>query len=344
MKRYSFRVDTELRLLSCSGTTGSHADCLAASRGAHYYECIPRLWDGQEDAVHRAMEIRTHLTLKGYRMFCFYGEIQAADIEIEPLIDESSRCVGADVDIHALPGCAALGEIEHVHPLIDIGKVSVTLAHGVRNPLNAIKGAMVYLNEKYRSDATFGEFAAIINEEIGRLDRFITEFLSTSCLETHREQVQLNDLISKIVKLASFQAQASGVVFATEFGELPTLYIDSFNMGHAILNVINNSIGAMPRGGSVTLRTAVSAPSDAASVSIEISDTGTGMAPGGVVAPDGFPKWSSRKKGRGFGLFITREIIRHHGGSIEISGNREGGTTVLIVLPVSGCGECGDAN
>ncbi|WP_298435933.1 ATP-binding protein [Geobacter sp.] len=339
MKRYSFRVDTELRLQSYKGTSGGHAGCLAASRGAFYYECIPRIRDGEDDAVLQAMRLRSHVAIKGYRMFCFYGEMQAADVDIEPLFDESSRCVGADVDIQALPGCSVLCEIERVHPLLDIGKVSVTLAHGVRNPLNAIKGAMVYLGEKYSSDATFGEFATIINDEICRLDRFITEFLSTSCLETRREQVQLNDLIAKIVKLASFQALASGIEFATEFGELPSLYIDSFNMSHAILNVINNAIGAMPKGGTVTLRTAKLVANGAEAVSVEISDTGTGMATVAEGACGKFSVRPSRKKGKGFGLFIAREIIRHHGGNIEIYGNREGGTTVLIVLSLAGGGE-----
>lgn len=340
MKRYSFQVDDNLRLVARDDANGGDgADPLL---GVPYYECYPRLWAGTNDAVSSVVELGTPMVLNGYRLCCFYGEINGADIEILPVFDEDARCVGATVQVAVLPGCTVYGEMESARALVDIGKMSVTLAHGVRNPLNAIKGAVVYLKDKYCSDATFAEFADIIDEEIQKLDGFITEFLGTSHLEPLREEIRLNSLLERVVKLVSLQAQASHVRFSAEYGELPPIMLDSFNFGHAILNVVNNALGAMEVGGSLSMRTSVMSDNGEDFILIEISDTGSGIRTPRPGELGSFPGALSRKEGRGYGLFITREIVRHHRGKIEISGNREGGTTVRIMLPVAQpCGTAG---
>ncbi|HMN03965.1 MAG TPA: histidine kinase, partial [Geobacter anodireducens] len=180
-------VDDRLRLVARDDLHRSEgSDPLL---GIPYYECYPRLWNGNVDAVRTVVDQGTPLVLNGYRHYCFYGEFSAADIEIRPVFDGDARCTGAMVQVSVLPGCTVYGEMDSARALIDIGKMSVTLAHGVRNPLNAIKGAVVYLKDKYCADATFAEFADIIDEEICKLDGFITEFLGTSHLEPVREEI-----------------------------------------------------------------------------------------------------------------------------------------------------------
>lgn len=333
MRRYSFQVDDQLRLVARDDGHGRGGN--DPLLGAPYYECYPRLWQGADDAVAVTVERGEPLILTGYRLHCFYGEINAADIDIRPVFGPDGRCAGAAVQVSVLPGCSVYGEMESARALVDIGKISVTLAHGVRNPLNAIKGAVVYLKDKYRSDATFSEFADIIDEEIHKLDGFITEFLSTSHLEPVREEIQLNDLLERVVKLVSLQARSSRVRFQAEYGDLPPVRLDSFNFGHAILNVVNNALGAMEVGGSLLMRTGTVSDGDEDFIQVEVADTGPGIRNTEIEEPGSFPAVESRKQGRGYGLFITREIVRHHGGKIAITGNRDGGTTVRIMLPLA---------
>jgi len=73
-----------------------------------------------------------------------------------------------------------------------------SLAHGVRNPLNAIKGAVVYLREKYGHEKTLLEFSTIINDEINRLDNFVSNFLSAARGELRFVPTNLNDILETI--------------------------------------------------------------------------------------------------------------------------------------------------
>ncbi|HMN02745.1 MAG TPA: ATP-binding protein, partial [Geobacter anodireducens] len=162
---------------------------------------------------------------------------------------------------------------------------------------------------------------------------FITEFLGTSHLEPVREEIQLNDLLERVVKFVSLQAEANHVRFDVEYGELPPVMLDSFNFGHAILNIVNNALGAMEAGGSLTMRTSTLLEGGVEMIVVEVADTGSGLRSGGKGKLGSFPGAGSRKHGKGYGLFITREIVRHHQGKIEITGNHGGGTTVRIMLP-----------
>lgn len=330
MTRYSFTVDDKGRIVA----DGALAE---AERypGRPYYDYYPRLCYEMHDAVGYALDRGTVVTLAGYKLFCLCRELCTANIEIVPQFADDGRCSGARVDIDVISGCSILGEMEDAKTLVDIGKMSVTLAHGVRNPLNAIKGAVVYLKDKYGADATFGEFAGIIDDEIDKLDGFITQFLSTSYLDSHREEINLNDLLDKVATLVALQLQASQVQFRREYGALPLVRLDSFNIGHAILNLVNNALGAMEAGGTLTLRSMVAGEKGDKLIVVEVADTGPGIGPSDSRDLGGFPPAGCRKTGKGYGLFITGEIVRHHGGKLEITGNRDGGTSVRIILPVA---------
>ncbi|BDV43022.1 two-component sensor histidine kinase [Geotalea uraniireducens] len=336
MTLYSFRVDDKLNLIAHEGDGAAFSEL---PLGVPYYEYYPRLGYKSVDAVAYAIEHGEPLSLAGYRLFCFHREKCTADIEIIPQFAGECRCCGAMIAVDIRSGCSVLGEMENAQALVDIGKISVTLAHGVRNPLNAIKGAVVYLKDKYGTDATFGEFAGIIDDEIHKLDNFITMFLSTSYLDARCEEIQLNDLLERVANLVTLQAQACQVLFKVEYGDLPVIRLDSFNIGHAILNVVNNALGAMESGGMLTLRSRREQDGEAEVAVVEIADTGPGIDYRGTKNIGGFPAAGCRKLGRGYGLFITGEIIRHHRGKLEIIGNPHGGTTVRIVLPVIPPGE-----
>jgi two-component system nitrogen regulation sensor histidine kinase GlnL len=107
--------------------------------------------------------------------------------------------------------------------------------------------------------------------------------------------------------------------------------INSFHLEHAILNVLNNAIEAMPSGGRLMVKTQSEFRSGIEFATIEISDTGHGIAGGrsnGMII-------SSNVKGKGLGLFITREILRSCGGHLEIKSQRGMGTTAKLYVPIN---------
>lgn len=345
MQRYSFIVDGQLRIKSWDETLGtlgakSQSDVL----GIPYFEVIPKICDGDADAVLQVLKEGKSLHLKGYRVQCLLGGIEA-DVLIEPIIDEAGIVRGAGVSMENIQGCALEKKLQQLQPIIDIGKIASTLAHGVRNPLNAIKGAVVYIKDKYPREKTLVEFTGIIEEEIARLDQFVTKFLSTSVFDNELSDTDINAMIKKLEVFTSLQAQSCNVEVVCNYGKVPALMLNSFHVEQAILNLINNAIEAMPAGGRLLVETKTERCSEQDFVVIQIADTGTGM----VNCKENVFHIPSQEKikerGKGFGMFITREVIQSHGGHLEIKSEKGFGTTIKMFFPISkGSGGLGGFN
>jgi signal transduction histidine kinase len=122
---------------------------------------------------------------------------------------------------------------------------------------------------------------------------------------------------------------ASNVQLVCEFApDLPALLVDEAQLWQAILNIIRNALEAMPKGGTLTVRTARGGPD----VVLSIRDTGRGMTE--LARQELFkPFFSTKSGGTGLGLPLTQQIISEHGGRIECQSAEGQGTTFLIYLP-----------
>ena len=136
-------------------------------------------------------------------------------------------------------------------------------------------------------------------------------------------------MLKKIAVIISLQAQSRNCQTAFSYGHIAPVMMNSFHLEHAILNVIDNAMEAMHLGGTLSIKTYMKSISGNNFVTIEISDTGCGM----TRKKSADIPVSSGKKGRGLGLFITREILRSNGGHLEITSEKGSGTTVKLLLP-----------
>jgi len=330
---FKITVNPDLTIRTVDILLGEMGVLLAAGMvGQPYHRFIPLLLESGEDAVHTVLLERGSRILRGYQTACFCGNIHA-DITINPLRDTEGFVVGAEIIREMGSTCNQPGPMWRERQLIEIGKSSASLAHGVRNPLNAIKGAVVYLKDTYGKESTLVEFAGIIEEEISKLDGFITRFLSASSLESEFVSLDFNKLLRRILAMSNFQAYAKKVTLTTEFGELPKVKADVFQLEHAVMNVINNSLEAMEEGGVLRLKTETIRRNDCDYAAIEVSDTGRGMSKNDLRSVLDSERKSRKEDGRGFGLFIVREIVQSHGGHLEISSRKDIGTTVRIFIP-----------
>ncbi len=326
---YIFSTDKELRITFWSEDlvrlTGKEA---AQVRGRKYFEVLQPIFSDGKDALSLVLEEKKGRILKGY-VFCCLLDHSTADIRISPAKGGAVRAV--KVTISNLSPCSFAVSFRHSQRFIDIGKNASTLAHGVRNPLNAIKGAVVYLSERYAAEPSFVEFAKIMNEEIARLDSFISKFLSTSISDEGFSPTDLNSLMKKLQSFTSLQAHVRNIKPAYEYGDIPPVMANAFQIEQAVLSVLNNAMDAMPSGGRLTVKTQRETHSGDF-VTIEISDTGSGMDGRRVDNPPN-PRMT---KGKGFGLGITREVLQYHGGHLEILSDKGKGTTVRLCLPING--------
>ncbi len=168
-----------------------------------------------------------------------------------------------------------------------------------------------------------------MEDEIGKLNNSISKFLGASLSDMEPAETDMNLILKKIEIITSLQANSHKIKSSYEYGKIPPVKIDSFQFEQAILNVINNSLEAMREGGNLNVRSGGIKRLGKKWAMIEISDTGGGINNSKKSdSPAG-----SFHEGRGFGLFITHEVLKSVRGDMEIKSKRGSGTTVKMYLP-----------
>lgn len=289
------------------------------------------------DEIALVLSIGKKRRLKNYRNNCFMGTDLCGDIVINPVKDKKGKIKEVSVALNKLDGeCPLDKKLSDSEKMIAIGKIASSLAHGVRNPLNAIKGAVVYLRERYGHESTLLEFSTIINEEIDKLDNFISNFLSASKGELKFVSVNINGMIKSILGMVKPRADIQNIKISHRLAVLPLIMADSFQIEQAVFNIVNNALEAMPDGGVIKIRTSMQWENNGDYVLIDITDTGKGI-PNEELSKLGDLSESANND-KGFGIFLSREVIRAHNGKLLWESLRDRGTTFKIFLPVKHSG------
>ncbi|MEQ8204098.1 MAG: ATP-binding protein, partial [Smithellaceae bacterium] len=173
-----------------------------------------------------------------------------------------------------------------------------------------------------------------------RLDNVIQNVRRATRLPEPRfEILTLEKVLSETLPLVEPLMQKSLVTLSVNIDDsIPSLYMDRYRIQTALFNIIQNALEAMPAGGEIAI-TAQAMPSEKM-VAITVRDTGRGMSPE-MIDKACEPFYSSHKDEgmRGLGLAIVRDIIKAHGGKMEIQSAEAGGTSIILYLPVSDDGK-----
>jgi signal transduction histidine kinase len=231
---------------------------------------------------------------------------------------------------------AAQLRIVQTEKMAVLGTFASGLAHEVRNPLNSIGLQLSLLERRMtRMDdqvaTQLREVAAVIREEIQRLDALVGDFLLFS--RTSRVQYRAGNLpalVEEVLRLLAPEADLAGVRLTHEARgtPLPDLIMDVEKMKQVVINLVRNAIEAMPSGGEVLVETGMA--DDRAQ--LVVRDTGPGL-PEGV---DIFQLFVTTKaKGTGLGLSITQQIVLEHGGELSAETTAGGGATFTVSVPLA---------
>ncbi len=231
--------------------------------------------------------------------------------------------------------------------LAAIGEMAAGLAHEIRNPLGAIKGAAQLLigpdGKPVEVGPETGEFLDIIIEEVNRLNRVVTQFLDYARLEKYEpfepNQLDVNEVVQKTVQLLANRDDASGIDIDVRIDDLiPPVAGDAESLLQVFLNLGINALQAMQHGGVleiITTRRRRSRLGYGSFAEIRFRDTGVGIA-GDKLKKLFIPFFTTKSRGTGLGLAISQRIVNQHGGTIEVRSNPGKGSTFSVFLPALG--------
>ena len=216
--------------------------------------------------------------------------------------------------------------------LAAMGRMTAGIAHEIRNPLGVIRGTGQHLKRRLRDAGIDDPVADFIPEEIDRLDRILTGYLSFgNDLETEHEAFDLEEVIRRTVQLMSSELSETGVTIDSSAAELPVIG-DRQRLQQVLMNLLLNARDAMPDGGQVHM----DGRHEGASCILTITDEGPGL---GNLDPESlFTAFHSNKeKGSGLGLALSRQIAEAHGGTLTLESRTDrAGAVATLTLPAAG--------
>ncbi|MDR2076159.1 MAG: PAS domain-containing protein [Desulfovibrio sp.] len=222
--------------------------------------------------------------------------------------------------------------LQQAERLAAIGELSTYVAHEIRNPLFSIGGFANALLRHPGLDGEAREKARIIFTESRRLDVIVSNIINFA-RPTRQEMgvFEVEAVIQQTLALMTLGGEERGIrAEAVLEAGLPKVVGNAENLKQCLINLVKNSLEAMPEGGSLVIRCL----RDKDAVRICVEDTGKGI-PAEIQGRIFNPFFSTKDSGAGLGLAMTRKIIDEMGGKLSLKSKVGQGTTITLLLPAA---------
>ena len=237
-------------------------------------------------------------------------------------------------------------EVRRGETLAAAGQIAVGLAHEIRNPLGAIRGAVQLMRRELGDDARLGEYTDVLLKEVDRVNRILEMLLDISRPVTLRPvPLNVHQLLERVALLSEEMASRRRVQIVRRYDpSLPPILADEDRILQVFHNLVRNAIEAMADGGRLTLVTRPSmnplftkvdlGHGQRSMAEIQVIDEGQGI-PEATRARLFTPFFTTKDKGLGLGLALCHRIIEEHHGGIHITSEPSRGTAVSCFLPIA---------
>lgn len=271
-----------------------------------------------------AAALRTSLEAKDEALAAKEAALAARDLSIE------ERDAALD-DLRAAQD--VLVQAEHQAAM---GFLTAGLAHEIRNPLGAIRGAAELL-EGWQEDERSRRVTSVLVRETERLDDVLTRFLRFAGSESAgRQPTSVSALAEEVVQLVDAEARQRGIaVEHVACCATPTVLLDGGSLRQAILNLVLNAMQVQEQGGRVRVVTGLDDAGGPRPLFLRVEDAGPGVPDehrGAVF----HPYFTTRPGGTGVGLAVSRKVVTEQDGTIEVGVSSLGGARFEVRLPVPG--------
>ena len=217
-------------------------------------------------------------------------------------------------------------EMQRFDRLNLVGEIAASIGHEVRNPMTTVRGYLQLFQRRSEFEPYSQQLNTMI-EELDRANMIITEFLSLAKNKRITLELgNLNDVIHVLIPLLQADGLRMGCDLNLELDPVPNSHFDSGEMRQLILNLTRNSLEAMRKGGTVTIKTYW----NEAGIFLEVHDTGPGI-PELVLKELGKPFVTTKESGTGLGLPVCYRIAQRHKGELRIETSPRG-TVVRVIF------------
>jgi two-component system nitrogen regulation sensor histidine kinase GlnL len=237
-------------------------------------------------------------------------------------------------------------EVRRSETLAAAGRMAVGVAHEIRNPLGAIRGAVQLLARELGEDSRVREYTDVLLKEVDRVNRIIETLLDLGRpVQLRRAPLNLHQLLERVALLHEEAARARQITVARRYDpSLPPILGDEDRLVQVFHNLVGNAVEAMKHGGRLTLTTRVSldplygkmdlGAGQRTMVEVQVADQGPGI-PAAARAKIFDPFFTTKERGLGLGLAICHRILDEHRGAIHVDSTEGKGTVVTCFLPVA---------
>ncbi len=219
-----------------------------------------------------------------------------------------------------------------------IGQLASSVVHEVRNPITAIKTFVEYLPDKFRAqDKNFLErFEAIVPREVRRIEKMVRELLDLAKpRRINKNEIKVSTAVNMTLNLLKDNLQLKRIQLENEcLTDDDQILGDEEQIQQVMLNLILNALDAMEEGGHLNVKVWREDHAIPGSdlVMVSVKDTGSGI-PQEQLKTLFTPFQTTKKNGIGLGLIVTQEIVKMHGGKIEVESELDRGTRFTVILP-----------
>jgi signal transduction histidine kinase len=224
-------------------------------------------------------------------------------------------------------------QLQQADRLATTGEMAASIAHEIKNPIAGVLGAL----RVFQSDLPPGDpKQEIVREmilQLHRMNQTVTDLLSYARpMPPSFTGCSVNEVISRTVNMLSRQSPGGRIAIRTELADgLPPVPADEKQLQQVIWNIVLNGLQSMEGPGTLT----VTSSRENGGVRIDVKDTGKGIPPDQIEKVFK-PFYTTKHKGTGLGMTISRRIVDQHRGTIGVESSEGRGTTVTIILPSSG--------
>lgn len=209
-----------------------------------------------------------------------------------------------------------------------LGEFATSVAHEIRNPLAALKTTTQALSRR-EPDARRQQLLADMERDIDHLAHVVGDLVDFGRPRQPKPgHVPVGEVVKRAVEAVAPEAAARGVQISCQGEAALAPWVDRDHLLQVVVNLALNAVQATPAGGSVVLR----ACREAGMIALEVSDTGCGIPPDSIRRVTD-PFFTTKTKGVGLGLSISRQLCELNGGRLTIASTPGKGTIVRILLP-----------